>query len=348
MRKKLKIAQIAPLWIPVPPITYGGIELILSMLTEELHKRGHKVTLFASGDSRTNAELVSVVKTALWLQKGIKNPHAPVINLTKIMHEKGLGFDLLHNHFNFFGFPASLNPDMPPILTTVHRLVDEYYASAMKTFDIIKYCAISEDHKKSMEEYGVAVSGVIPNGIDFNRYEFNGEPEDYFLYLGRLNSEKGIMTSFEVAKSAGIKLVIAGNVVGGDEWLYFLHEVQPHLNEPHVKFVGQVDFPEKIKLLKNAKALLFPIARREPFGLVMIEAMACGTPVIAFRKGSVPEIVEHGKTGFVVDTAEEMVQHIYRIPEISRLTCRRRVKENYTLERMTDLYEELYEKILAS
>lgn len=343
--KKLCIAQLAPLWIPIPPRTYGGIELLLSELTEELVRMGYGITLFASGDSKTSAKLIPITEKAIWLDRELQNPHAPAMRMIKAVFDRFYEFDIIHNHFNFFMFPLSLYADCPEFLTTVHRPVDKQYAEAMKAYDKIKYVAISEDHKKSMEDFGVPVLDVVYNGIDPARYEFNHSPGDYLLYLSRLNREKGVLTAIEVAKTTGQKLVIAGNSVGNAEWSFFLHEIQPFLNDEHISFRGQVNFQEKIELLKNAKALLFPIDRREPFGLVMIEAMSCGTPVIAFRKGSVPEIVEHGKTGFVVDTNGEMAKAIDRIPKINRKACRRRVEEKFGLKQMVDKYQTIYEKL---
>ncbi|MBI4119246.1 MAG: glycosyltransferase family 4 protein [Parcubacteria group bacterium] len=346
MKKKLKIAQIAPLWIPVPPKTYGGIELMLHNLIEELIKREYDITLFASGDSQTNAKLVPIVEQAIWLQHDLRNPHAPIIRLLKELFDRFDDFNLIHNHFNFFPFPLSLRIDCPPFLTTVHRPVDLEYAKTMKAYPKLKFCAISEDHKKSIEEFGIPVVGMVPNGIDVARYEFNDSPKDYVMYLGRLNKEKGVITAIDATKKADGKIIVAGNSVGGEEGMFFLHELQPLLNDEHINFRGQVNFNEKVELLKNAKALLFPIDRREPFGLVMIEAMACGTPVIAFNRGSVPEIVEDGKTGFVVENAEEMAGAIKRIQNIDRKECRKSVENKFTIEKMTDGYEEIYSAII--
>lgn len=343
--KKPRIAQLAPLWIPIPPRTYGGIELMLSELTEELVKRKYDVSLFASGDSKTSAKFVPVTEKAIWLDHELKNPHAPVVRMLKEVFDRLYEFDIIHNHFNFFMFPISLRSDCPRFLTTVHRPVDKQYAEAMKAYHKIKFVAISEDHKRSIEKLGVPVYDVIYNGIDSNRYEFNDSPNGYLLYLSRLNREKGVLTAIDVAKAAGQKLIIAGNSAGNAEWSFFLHEIQPRLNDEHISFRGQVNFQEKVELLKNAKALLFPIDRQEPFGLVMIEAMACGTPVIGFRKGSVPEVVEHGKTGYVVDTPEEMIKAIKQLPAIDRKACRKRVEVKFSLEQMVDKYEEIYEKL---
>ena len=204
---------------------------------------------------------------------------------------------------------------------------------------------MSEDAKQSAEEQGIFVVDVVPNGIDVEKYPFSKKQGEYLLYLGRLNKEKGIVTALKIAKEADEKLVVAGNIVGGDEWSYFMHEVQPLLNDEHVKFVGQIAFQEKAELLKNAKALLFPIDRQEPFGLVMIEAMASGTPVIAFRRGSVPEVITDGKTGFVVDTIEEMANAIKKIGNIDRGACRKYAEDNFTVERMISSYEKVFNEI---
>ncbi len=345
-KKKLRIAQIAPLWIPVPPLTYGGIELMLHHLVEELVKRNYDVTLFASGDSKTKARLVSPIKQALWLQRNVRNPHAAIIKLLKIAKEQMSSFDLVHNHFNFFMFPLTICSKLTPMLTTIHRPLNGLYAEAIKLFPKIHFCTISQDAKQSTEKQGIPVIDVVYNGIDTKLYKFNAKPEDYLIYLGRLNKEKGVATALRVAKKTKQKLVVAGNIAGPQEWNYFMQEVQPFLNEEGVTFLGQVGFKQKVEILKNAKALLFPIDRQEPFGLVMTEAMACGTPVIAFRRGSVPEVVEHGKTGFVVDTEEEMVEAIEKIPSIKRAACRKLVEEKFNLDLMINRYEELYEKIL--
>lgn len=321
---------------------------MLFHLVEELCRRKHKVTLFASGGSKVSAKLETPISKAIWLEKEIRNPHAAIIKMLYEIKAQVGSFDLIHNHFNFFMFPLALcGDDFPPILTTIHRPIDYFYAEAIKKVPQIKFCVLSEDAKRGAEEQGIFVDGVVPNGIDSELYNFSSRKGEYLVYLGRLNKEKGIFTALKIAKEAGEKLVVAGNIVGGDEWSYFMQEIQPLLNDENVKFVGQIDFKEKIKLLSGAKALLFPIERREPFGLVMIEAMACGTPVIAFRRGSVPEVVEDGKTGFIVDTAEEMTAAIKKIHLIKRADCRKLVEEKFTLKIMVNCYEKLYEKILS-
>lgn len=318
---------------------------MLSELTEELVRRGYHMTLFASGDSQTSARFIPVIEKAIWLDHELRNPHAPVMRMLKEVFDRFYEFDIIHNHFNFFMFPLSLRADCPRFLSTIHQSIDKQYGETMKAYHKIKFVAISEDHKKSMEAFGVPVYDVVYDGIDPARYEFNDSPGDYLVYLSRLNREKGVLTAIEVARAAGQKLIIAGNSAGNAEWSFFLHEIQPRLNDENVCFRGQVNFSEKVELLKNAQALLFPIDRREPFGLVMTEAMACGTPVIGFNKGSVPEIVEHGKTGFVVDTPEEMIKAIKRLPAIDRKACRKRVEGKFTLKQMVDKYEKIYETL---
>ena len=327
--KKIKIAQLAPLWIPVPPRTYGGIELMLSLLTEELVSRNYDVTLFASGDSKTSAKLIPLIEKGIWRQKNLRSPHAYINTAIEKIYCHRNSTDLFHNHFDFFMFPLSLLK-MAPILTTLHRPLDEVAVEAYKTYSKIKFCAISNDQHQSAEENGIPIVDVVYNGIDVNKYTFRENPDDYFLFLGRINKEKGILDALNASKEANVKLIVAGNIVGGDEWNYFLHEVQPLLNEENINFVGQVDFNEKVRLLGGAKALLFPIDRREPFGLVMIEAMACGTPVVAYKRGSVPEVVVDKKTGFIVENREEMIEAMKNIDKINRKECRARVEQNFS------------------
>lgn len=343
--KKIKIAQLAPLWIPVPPRTYGGIELMVSLLTEELMVRNYDTTLFASGDSETSAKLIPLTEKAIWLQKNLRSPHAYISVALKEIYNHRNSFDLFHNHFDFFMLPLCLS-EATPILTTLHRPIDPTSAQAYKVYEKTNFCVISEDQRQSAEENGIPTAGVVYNGIIPEKYIFRETPDDYFMYLGRVNKEKGIVDAVAAARDAGVKLLVAGNMVGGEEWNYFLHEVQPLFNEENINFVGQVDFNEKVRLLGGAKALLFPIDRREPFGLVMIEAMACGTPVIAYRRGSVSEVIEDKKTGFIVDNKEEMVEAIKKINLIKRIDCRVRVEQNFTLKQMVDKYEEIYKKLV--
>ncbi len=344
--KKLRIAMIAPLWVPVPPFTYGGTELVVANLVEALVARGHDVTLFASGDSGTSAKLVAVTEQAIW-RTHIRNVHAPIMQMLKEVHDRFADFDIIHNHFAFFSFPLTLMANCPPMVTTIHRPIDDAFADAAKAFPGIAYATISEDHKQSTEDMGVEVSGVVYNGIDIARHEFNDQPSDYVLYVGRLNEEKGILHAIEAAKLANRTLMIAGNTVGAQESLFYIQSLQPLLQSQHIKFRGPVNFEEKIELMKNASALLCPVDVREAFGLVMAEAMACGTPVIAFRKGSVPELVEDGVTGFIVDNVADMAAAIDKLPTLRRSACRERVEKLFSIEAMVLAYEQLYAKTIG-
>jgi len=341
----MKIAQLAPLWIPVPPKTYGGIELMLSFLTEELVKRGYDISLFASGDSVTASDLKVMTSKGLWLQRGLRSPHAVIMKMLRDVYAKRAEFDLIHSHAEFFMYPLLFGGSPVPVLTTLHRPMDDEAAQAAMAFPDMNFCAISEDHKKRIEAKGVKVFDVVYNGIDVGRYRYNDEPEDYFLFLGRLNKEKGVVDAISSAQMAGVKLVVAGNIVGGNEWQYFFNEVQPLLNASNIKFVGEVDFAEKVKLMRGAKALLFPIDRDEPFGLVMIEAMACGTPVIAYDRGSVKEVVVGGVTGTIVNDMEGMAGSMGGIGSLERIECRKHVENKFTLKMMVDKYEEIYKKL---
>lgn len=345
MRKKFRIAQIAPVWIPVPPRTYGGIELFLSLLVEELVRRNHKITLFASGDSQTTADLVSTTEKALCFRRNLRSPHAIIVRMMKQIFNRQNEFDLIHNNFDFFMYPLLLCKNAPPILTTLHRPIDEEMVKVARLFPEMNFCAISNDQKKQVESYGIRVVGMVYNGIDPSNYPFNNQPKDYFAYLGRLNQEKGIIDALTVARKAGVKLVVAGNTMGDAESNFFEKQVMPLLKDGDVDFIGQVNFKQKISLLSNAKALLFPIDREEPFGLVMIESMACGTPVIAYRRGSVPEVISKN-TGFIVETKDEMVEAIKNISLLKRSDCRQHVENNFTLRQMVDQYEKLYQQLI--
>lgn len=322
---------------------------MLSVLTEELVKRGHEVTLFASGDSITSAKLVKTTNKGMWLTKETRSPHAVVSQLQKLVYDARKQFDIIHNHFGFFVYPLSLVPDCPPILTTFHRPMDSGYmeGQAAACYSNKYYCAISKDQAKHAEEFNLKIEGVVPNGIDINRYPFSGQKGGYLLYLGRLNEEKGVMEALKIAEETGEQLIIAGNAVGAAEWSFFINHFEPKLRSVNnARFVGTANFETKVELLKNAKALLFPIDRREPFGLVMIEAMACGTPVIAYQKGSVPEVVKHGETGFVVADRKQMIGAIKKVGKINRADCRRRVEENFTIDHMVSGYEKIYARII--
>ncbi|KPJ57365.1 hypothetical protein AMJ49_02125 [Parcubacteria bacterium DG_74_2] len=337
----MRIAQIAPLWIPVPPYTYGGTELVVSFLTEELVKRGHKVTLFASGDSKTSARLVPIWPKSLW-RAHLRAPHAAFALLYHKVLEMQEEFDIIHDHCEFYTVPFSKFLK-PPIVSTTHHPMYEEIIILFKKYPNINYVAISKDQRKSAP--GINFSKTIYHGLPLDKYPFNPSSNGYLLWLSKISPEKGAAEAIEVAKLAEEKLIVSGNILKEYED-YFNFRLKPMIDGKQIQFVGASDFEKKVELFKNAKAVLYPIRRREPFGLVVIEAMACGTPVIAYKEGAVPELIKDGVNGFLVNKKEEMIQAIKKIDQIKRTNCRRYAAKKFDLEKMVNKYEALYNKIL--
>ena len=337
----MRIAQVAPLWIPVPPYTYGGTELVVSWLCDELVRRGHEVTLFATEDSKTQTKLIPVWPKALWRAK-LKTPHA----VFSLLYEKLISlqdqFDIIHDHCEFYTAPYSKFLK-PPIITTLHHPLTEETIILYKKFPNINFIAISKNQRRLGP--GINIVKTIYHGLPIEKYDFNPEPKNYLLWLSKIMPEKGIAQAIDIAKLSGENLIISGNIPPeyGD---YFDFRIKPLIDGKKIQFVGASDFSKKIELLKNAKAFIFPVKRTEPFGLVVIEAMACGVPVIAFKEGSMPELIEDGKTGFLVNNIEEACQVLKKIKKISRKYCREYVEKNFNLKRMANRYEKLYKKIL--
>jgi glycosyltransferase involved in cell wall biosynthesis len=337
----MRIAQIAPPWIPVPPQTYGGTELIISWLCDELVKRGHEVWLFATGDSKTKARLVPVWPSSLW-RANLRTPHAVFSLMYQKLLEMQDQFDIIHDHCEFYTCPYSKFLK-PPIITTLHHPLTEETITLYKKFPNVNFVAISKNQRK--QGPGINIVKTIYNGIPLDKYPLNEKPKDYLLWLSRIGPDKGIAEAIDIAKLSGQKLIISGNILPqyAD---YFEFRIKPLIDGKKIQFVGASDFPKKVELFRNAKAFLFPVKRPEPFGLVVIEAMACGTPVIAFKQGSMPELIKDGETGFLVDSIEEAVSALKKIEEIKRENCRSWVKENFSLRKMVNRYEKLYKKIL--
>ncbi len=320
----MKIGMISPLEMRVPPIAYGGTELIVSLLTEEFIKRGHEVTLFASGDSLTEARLVSVCPNYLRGSDREKN----VLNMLNVVAcmERAHEFDIIHNNTQLEGM-AIAGLVKTPMLTTLHgnlkgdwQLLFNRYAGWYNT--------ISQSAKALLPQKD-RFAGVIYNSIDVKRFPFNGAGNGSFLlFLSRISHEKGPHLAIEVAKRVGMKLIIAGNVDRSDE-RYFRDEILPKVDGDLIRYVGEADFEQKIELMSGAYCLLAPITWPEPFGLFMIEAMACGTPVIVFNKGSAPEVVKHGETGYIVDSLIEMMNAIEKVPRIKKWACRKHVEQRF-------------------
>jgi len=337
----MRIAQIAPLWISVPPKTYGGTELIISWLSDELVRRGHEVFLFATGDSKTKAKLIPVWPVSLW-KANLRAPHAVFSLMYKKVIEMQDQFDIIHDHCEFYTCPYSKFLKVP-IVTTLHHPLTEETITLYKKFPNINFVALSKNQKK--QAAGVNIVKVIYNGLPLEKYPFNPKPKDYLLWLSRIGPDKGVAEAIDIAKLSGEKLIIAGNILPqyAD---YFEFRVKPLIDGKQIQFVGAADFKKKIELFKNAKAFLFPVKRPEPFGLVVIEAMACGTPVIAFKRASMPELIKNGENGFLVDSVEQACQAVKKIDKIKREVCREWVKENFNLRRMVNRYEKLYKKVL--
>ncbi len=337
----MRIAQIAPLWIPVPPYTYGGTELIVSWLTEELVKRGHQVTLFATGDSKTSARLVPIWPKSLW-RANLSIPHAAFSLMYEKLFEMQDEFDIIHDHCEFYTAPYS-KFIKPPIVSTIHHPLYEEIIQLFKKFPKINYVAVSKNQRKSAP--GINFIKTIYHGLPLQNYPFNKNPKDYLLWLSKITPQKGPIEAIEVAKKTGQKLIISGNIL--KEYRdYFEYRVQPLIDGEQIQFVGAVNFEKKVELFKNAKAFLYPIRRPEPFGLVVIESMATGTPVIAHKEGAMSELIKNNKTGFLVSDQEEMARAVKKVNQISRFACRSLVAKKFTLEKMVNKYEALYRTIL--
>ena len=339
----MKIAQVAPLWESVPPKLYGGTERIVSYITEELVRMGHEVTLFASGDSDTAARLEAVCPQALRLNTGIFNRDAPML----MLQERSLGaegdFDVIHSHLDFLGFPlARRNPR--PVVTTLHGRLDlPELQPVFREFADMPLVSISDAQRRPLP--WANWQATIHHGLPAHLYNYHSQPRGYLAFLGRISPEKRPDHAIEVAKRTGLPLRIAAKVDPAD-LQYYRSEIEPLLDHPLIEFIGEISDAEKNDFVGNALALVCPYDWPEPFGLVLIEALACGTPVLAYRRGSIPEIIEHGTTGFVSENLTEMVAAVERIKEIDRQQCRAFFDQRFTADRMARDYVALYERII--
>ncbi|MBX6322716.1 MAG: glycosyltransferase family 4 protein [Rhodospirillaceae bacterium] len=343
----MRIAQIAPLFESVPPRLYGGTERIVSYLTEELVRQGHEVTLFASGDSRTAAGLVSCCRTALRLDPGVRDPLPYQIILLEEVRRRARSFDLLHFHTDLLHFPL-VRALGRPSLTTLHGRLDlPDLIPLYRAFPDMPLVSISDDQRRPMPP--VRWAGTVHHGLPRDLLPFNSQPRGgYLAFLGRISPEKRPDRAIEIAARAGLPLRIAAKIDKVDE-AYWREVVEPLVKAyPAAEFIGEITEAEKASFLGEAAALLFPIDWPEPFGLVMIEAMACGTPVVAFRRGSVPEVIEPGVSGFIVDTVEEAVEAVGRIGSLSRAAVRAAFERRFTVERMARDYLAIYHRLVEA
>lgn len=339
----MRIAQVSPLWESVPPKLYGGTERIVSYVTEELVRLGHDVTLFASGDSRTAATLEAVCPQALRLNTGIFNRDAPLI----MLQEQSLGaigdFDVIHSHLDFLGFPlARRNPQ--PVVTTLHGRLDlPELNPVFREYAEMPLVSISDAQRRPMPWANWLAT--VHHGLPRDLYTFHEQHEGYLAFLGRISPEKRPDHAIELAKRTGLPLRIAAKVDPADTQ-YYRSEIEPLLDHPLIEFVGEISDSEKNDFVGNALALVCPYDWPEPFGLVLIEALACGTPVLAYRRGSIPEIIDDGMTGFVCETLAEMTEAVNRIPLIDRRRCRTAFDERFTADRMARDYVALYQRLI--
>jgi glycosyltransferase involved in cell wall biosynthesis len=341
----MKIAQVAPLYESVPPQLYGGTERVVSYLTEALVRQGHQVTLFASGDSVTQARLVAVCPRALRLDPACGDQLAHHIMLLEQVFRQARTFDLLHFHIDYWHFPLSLRQHTPTVTTLHGRLDVPDLVPVYQMFASMPVVSISDAQRAPLPWANWL--GTVYHGLPDDLYTFRATPGTYLAFLGRIAPEKGVEHAIAIAQQAGMPLKIAAKVDRADRD-YFQEVVQPLLhNDPLVDYIGEVGGETKDTFLGEAYALLFPIEWPEPFGLVMIEAMACGTPVIAYPRGSVPEVLADSVTGWIVEGIEEAVQAVERVPALSRARCRQVFEHRFSATRMAQDYLRLYTQLLG-
>ena len=337
----MRIALIAPPWAPVPPALYGGIEQVVDLLAVGFRALGHEVTLFASGDSTCSVPLRWVLSKA----EGDRIGHA-VPELRHVMHayEAVDDFDIVHDHTIVGPVYAQRFPDCT-VVTTMHGALDDDLCDVYDRIALlVTIVAVSRSQAASAPS--VDVVATIHHGINAAAFPYRPWKGPYCLFLGRMDADKGAHRAIEAARRAGRRLILAGKMRSPHERAYFQAEIEPQLSDT-ITYLGEVDHSRKLELLASARCLLFPIRWPEPFGLVMLEAMACGTPVVAFREGAVPEVIAHGHTGFICADEADMAVAICAAADIDPATCRAAVEDYFSAERMVTEHLELYKKLLA-
>jgi len=335
----MRVGIISPVAWRTPPRHYGPWERVVSLLTEGLVKKGIDVTLFATGDSITSAKLRYICKTPYEEERELDAKVCECLHISAVM-EQAEDFDIIHNHYDFLPLTYS-KLISTPIVTTIHGFSSE------------KIIPVFEKYNKNNHYVSISNSDRCPNlnyiatvyhGIDLENFEFNPIAGDYLLYFGRIHHDKGTAEAIETARKAQRKLIIAGII---QDELYYQREVKPYVDEENVVYIGSVGPSERSKLLGGAYCLIHPINFEEPFGLSIVEAMACGTPVIAFAKGSMSEIIQEGLNGYIVNGVDQMVEKINDIEQVPRSLCRKTVEDRFSQERMVRDYIEVYRKILS-
>ncbi len=340
----MRIAQISPLTEAVPPKLYGGTERIVSYIADELAAIGHDVTLFASGDSVTKAKLVAAWPRALRLDETMRDHLAPHLIMLQAVAERAAEFDVIHSHMDYLGYPL-LRETGIPFVTTLHgRMHLPELRPVYEMFDDVALVSISDAQREPLPDANYVAT--IHHGIPERLLTPGSGAGGYLAFIGRISPEKAPDAAVRIAALAGMKLKIAAKVDAADRE-YFSTRIEPLLNGSNVEYLGEISDAEKSTFLGEAAGLIFPIAWHEPFGLAMIEAMACGTPVIAFRRGSVPEVVDHGVTGFIVDDEAQAAAVARRLPELDRARVRRIFEARFTARRMTEDYLNVYRRLIA-
>ncbi len=351
-KRKLNIAQIANIAESVPPKKYGGTERVIYTLTENLVKRGHKVTLFASGDSHTSGRLISIYPKSL-REARVKNVYGTnTLNLLNIgyAYAKQSEFDIIHDHLGYLSLPTA-NLSKTPVVMTLHGSIGMEEKRIYENLANPYFVAISKT--QSLSAPNLNYIGTVHNGLNMKHYPFSEKNGGFLLFVGRISYEKGTHIAIEVAQYLNLPLIIAAKLnkpTDGAEALldtqYFKDYVEPHLSD-QIVWIGEVDEKQRNELMSKALCLLHPVTWPEPFGLVLIESMACGCPVVAFNKGSIPEIVKHGKTGFIVEDISGMISAVTNISQITKRDCREHALKNFNDGKMTDEYERIYYRVLA-
>lgn len=335
----IKIAVLSPIAWRTPPRHYGPWESVASNITEELVNRGHDVTLYATGDSITTAKLKSVCPQGYEENPDVIPKVWESLHISKLFEEADQ-YDIIHNHFDFLPLTYS-SMTTTPIVTTIHGFSSPGIIPVYQKYNHkVHYVSISDSDRAQELDY----AATVHHGLDINKFTFQPQSDDYLLYFGRIHPDKGTREAIQIAKECGLRLIIAGII---QDHSYFKKYIKPDLVPGRIDYIGSVGPQERDTLLGNAMVLLHPIYFEEPFGLSVIESMACGTPVIAYNRGSMPELIDDHKTGYLVENVKEAVLAVKKVDQIKRMDCRMQVEKHFTIEKMVSKYEDVYENVLT-
>jgi glycosyltransferase involved in cell wall biosynthesis len=341
----MRIAQVAPLFERVPPVAYGGTERVVAYLTDALVELGHEVTLFASGDSHTRARLVPAAPRALRLDTSCRDTMAPQVLELELVSRMAHRFDVIHFHTGFMHLPLARHLP-PPSVTTMHGRLDmPELTPLMNDFSDAPFVSISNHQRRPFPDQRWCAT--VHHGLPPRLLPFRAAPGDYVAFVGRISPEKRLDRAIEIARRAGFELRVAAKIDAADRD-YFDAEIAHLMTQPHVNYLGELGESDKAALLGGARALLFPIDWPEPFGMVVIEALSCGTPVLAWPEGSVPELLEPGVTGWIVDSIDAAVDALRHVEAIDRAACRAAFEKRFTAERMARDYVAVYKRLQES